>query len=190
MKKGFYLFFLVVLIFNSGCGQKGPLYLSEENRQTETNQVFDVGVEALSLGKPLLLELSPNLIRGQRAQLVEPLANDWNNLLNVSSERPLRYVVFESDILKDKTHRMLIGQIDETGGDIYIPKGFYLRFRESEARYVEIPKMLSAIRTFFIQNPNYKRTEDAVDFIMDEEGFIDIYIQIQLPSKKTGNSKQ
>lgn len=182
MKKGFYLFFLLTLMFVSGCGQRGPLFLTETQQTTTVKPLFDVASEKVELAKPLMLELTALNIRGVRAQINQPLAKDWNTMLNGEAEKNLRFIVFESDLLNAETQTMLIGTVDSSGGNFTIPGTTYLRFRESEARYVEIPKMISAIRTFFTQNPTYKRAQNPVDFIMDDKGFIDIYMQIQLPS--------
>ncbi len=179
MKKVFYPFFLSLTFLLLACGQKGPLYLADDGSDKPSKAILDVVTEQVDLAKPVLIQLNPLRIRGLKAQVTNPLAKDWDTVLASTKKETLRFVVFESDVLNDNTQKMVIGEVDQVNGQTLIPKGQYLRFREPEARYIEIPKILSAVKQYLKQNPNYQRADAPVDFIMDEQGFIDFYIQIK-----------
>lgn len=76
MKKGFYLFFLLTLMFVSGCGQRGPLFLTETQQTTTVKPLFDVASDKVELAKPLMLELTALNIRGCEPKSI----NRWQKI--------------------------------------------------------------------------------------------------------------
>ncbi len=189
MKPIAYPLFLLLAAGLSACGQKGPLFLADE-QTSETEKPIIVIDNPNADIQPDFVEINPLIISGQLTELNENTAAGWEAVLAPVEESSnlIRYVVFMTSPIAQPTptFSMLIGNAQKkiikgqtrkrlTGGN-------YLRFRSLERGVDQIPTLINRVNSYLAANPHLKQGS-ANDFIIENEQLIDLYISVENTKK-------
>lgn len=180
MKRLFYSFFLLLSL--SACGQKGPLFLTDEETKREKPTLAIDNPNAKV--QPDLITFNELTISGQKTKLAQNTAVGWETVLAVGTDTQLvRYVVFDKPLtVKSPTLSMLIGhaQRKDIKGQtaVKLADGNYLRFRGLERGVDQIPTLLNRIDDYFANNPAIRHGGNK-DFLVENQSFVDIYVSVE-----------
>lgn len=184
MQKVFRYFFFAIVLLTVACGQKGALYLSEEEDTDPKRPAVTIDNPNAKI-IPDFVQIEQLTISGKLVELSQNTATGWQALLfREEKDQSIRYVIFEDNLINNsgKSLTMLLGTVqskvirNQIRDDV--PAGNYLRFRSLEKGVAQIPTVINRAKSYLAANPRLQRGVGN-DFLIENNQYIDLYIPVE-----------